>query len=59
VEKGEFVTTSFVGDRGAKGYVGSIADLNDLKLELDTVRTISRNACGADGDGVDGRVSGF
>jgi HlyD family secretion protein len=35
VEKGEFVTTGFVGDRGAKGYVVSIADLNDLKVELD------------------------
>ena len=35
VEKGEFVTTSFVGDRGAKGYVVSLADLNDLQVELD------------------------
>jgi HlyD family secretion protein len=35
VEKGEFVTTGFVGDRGAKGYVVSMADLNDLKVELD------------------------
>jgi HlyD family secretion protein len=35
VEKGEFVTTSFVGDRGAKGYVVSIADLNDLEVEID------------------------
>jgi HlyD family secretion protein len=35
VEKGEFVTTSFVGDRGAKGYVVSLADLNDLDVELD------------------------
>jgi len=35
VEKGEFVTTSFVGDRGAKGYVVSVADLNDLRVELD------------------------
>jgi HlyD family secretion protein len=35
VEIGEFVTTSFVGDRGAKGYVVSIADLNDLEVELD------------------------
>jgi HlyD family secretion protein len=35
VEKGEFVTTSFVGDRGAKGYVVSIADLKDLQVELD------------------------
>lgn len=35
VEKGEFVTTGFVGDRGAKGYVVSMADLNDLQIELD------------------------
>jgi HlyD family secretion protein len=35
VEKGEFVTTGFVGDKGAKGYVVSEADLNDLKVELD------------------------
>jgi HlyD family secretion protein len=35
VEKGEFVTTGFVGDKGAKGYVVSMADLNDLQVELD------------------------
>jgi HlyD family secretion protein len=35
VEKGEFVTTSFVGERGAKGYVVSLADLSDLEVELD------------------------
>jgi len=35
VEVGEFVTTSFVGERGAKGYVVSLADLNDLEAELD------------------------
>lgn len=35
VEKGEFVTAGFVGDRGAKGYVVSLADLNDLEVELD------------------------
>jgi HlyD family secretion protein len=35
VEIGEFVTTGFVGDKGAKGYVVSIANLNDLKVELD------------------------
>jgi HlyD family secretion protein len=35
VEAGEFVTTSFVGERGAKGYVVSLADLNDLQVELD------------------------
>jgi HlyD family secretion protein len=35
VEVGEFVTTSFVGERGAKGFVVSLADLNDLQVELD------------------------
>lgn len=35
VEKGEFVTTGFVGERGAKGYVVSLADLDDLQVELD------------------------
>ena len=35
VEKGEFVTTGFVGDKGAKGYVVSMADLHDLQVELD------------------------
>jgi HlyD family secretion protein len=35
VEKGEFVTTGFVGDRGAKGYVVSLADMYDLQVELD------------------------
>jgi HlyD family secretion protein len=35
VEQGEFVTTSFVGERGAKGYVVTLADLNDLQVELD------------------------
>jgi len=35
VERGEFVTTGFVGDRGAKGYVVSLADLGDLQAELD------------------------
>src|SRR5262249_13455150 len=35
VEKGEFVTTGFVGDRGAKGYVVALANLNDLQVELD------------------------
>lgn len=42
VEKGEFVTTGFVGDKGAKGYVVSLADLNDLQVELD----ISQNDFG-------------
>jgi HlyD family secretion protein len=35
VEKGEMVTTSFVGDRGAKSSVVSLADLNDLQVEID------------------------
>ncbi|HXR24072.1 MAG TPA: efflux RND transporter periplasmic adaptor subunit, partial [Candidatus Binataceae bacterium] len=35
VEKGEFVTTGFVGDKGVKGYVVSIANLRDLEVELD------------------------
>jgi HlyD family secretion protein len=35
VERGEFVTTGFVSDRGAKGYVVSLADLGDLQVELD------------------------
>jgi HlyD family secretion protein len=35
VEMGEFVTNGFVGDRGAKGYVLSIADLSDLRVDLD------------------------
>lgn len=35
VERGEFVTTSFVGERGAKGFVVSLANLNDLEVELD------------------------
>ena len=35
VERGEFVTTGFVSDRGAKGYVVSMADLTDLQVELD------------------------
>ena len=35
VEMGEYVTTGFVGDKGAKGYVVSLADLNDLRVELD------------------------
>jgi HlyD family secretion protein len=35
VEKGEFVTNGFVGEKGAKGYLVTMADLNDLKVELD------------------------
>src|SRR5207247_2341529 len=35
VEQGEMVTTSFVGDRGAKSFVVTVADLNDIQVELD------------------------
>ena len=35
VERGEFITTGFVGDKGAKGYIVTMADLNDLQVELD------------------------
>lgn len=35
VEKGEFVTNGFVGDKGAKGYLVTMADLKDLQVELD------------------------
>ena len=50
VEMGEFVTTGFVGERGAKGYVVSIADLNDLRVELDVsqndfAKVSSRQPC--------------
>jgi HlyD family secretion protein len=50
VEVGEFVTTGFVGDKGAKGYVLSIADLNDLQVELDVsqndfAKVLPRQAC--------------
>lgn len=39
VERGEMVTTSFVGDRGAKSSVVSLADLNDLQVEIDVSQT--------------------
>ena len=35
VEKGEFITTGFVGDKGAKGYIVTMANLKDLQVELD------------------------
>jgi len=35
IEKGEMVTTGFVSGRGAKAALVSIADLNDLEVELD------------------------
>ena len=50
VEVGEFVTNGFVGDKGAKGYVVSIADLNDLRVELDVdqnnfAKVIAKQKC--------------
>jgi HlyD family secretion protein len=39
VEKGEFVTNGFVGDKGAKGYLVTMADLNDLQVELDITQS--------------------
>ena len=35
VEPGEFATTGFVSDNGARGYVVSLADLNQLQVQLD------------------------
>jgi HlyD family secretion protein len=35
IERGEMVTTGFVASRGAKSALVSIADLNDLEVELD------------------------
>jgi HlyD family secretion protein len=35
VEEGEMVTTSFVGDRGAKSFAVTLADLKDIQVELD------------------------
>lgn len=35
VETGEMVTTMFAGERGAKSFVASLADLRDLRVELD------------------------
>ncbi len=39
VEKGEFISTGFVGDKGAKGYIVTMADLNDLQVELDITQS--------------------
>ncbi len=39
VEKGEFVTNGFVGDKGAKGFLVTMADLNDLQVELDITQS--------------------
>ncbi len=35
VEQGEMVTTSFVGQSGAKGFVVTLANLDDIQVELD------------------------
>lgn len=35
VEAGEMVTTMFAGERGAKSFVASLADLSDIRVELD------------------------
>lgn len=35
VERGGMVTTMFAGERGAQSAVASLADLNDLQVELD------------------------
>lgn len=35
VEAGEMVTTMFAGERGAKSFVVSLADLTDIRVELD------------------------
>src|SRR5262249_4069704 len=40
VERGEFVTTGLASDRGAKGYVVSLADLGDLQAELDMGKNV-------------------
>ena len=40
VERGEFITTGFVGDKGAKGYIVTMADLNDLQVELDISQNV-------------------
>ena len=50
VEHGEMVTTMFVGERGAKSSVVTLADLNDLQVELDInqndfARIQPRQAC--------------
>lgn len=38
-EVGEMITTSFAGEQGAKSSVVSLADLNDLQVELDISQT--------------------
>jgi HlyD family secretion protein len=61
VEQGEMVTTSFVGDRGAKSFVVTLADLDDLQVELDINqndfnRISSEQACTAVTDAYPDRV---
>ena len=58
VEVGEFVTTSFVGERGAKGYVASLADLMDIQVELDISQDdFAKLGAATAGRRHDGRVS--
>jgi len=61
VEQGEMVTTSFVGDRGAKSFVVTLADLNDVQVELDISqndfnRISSRQPCSVVTDAYPDRV---
>jgi HlyD family secretion protein len=61
VEQGEMVTTSFVGAEGAKGFVVTLADLNDIQVELDINqndfnRVTSNQPCTAVSDAYPDRV---
>jgi HlyD family secretion protein len=61
VEQGEMVTTSFVGDRGAKSFVVTLADLNDIQVELDISqndfnRITARQSCSVVTDAYPDRV---
>jgi len=61
VEQGEMVTTSFVGAEGAKGFVVTLADLNDIQVELDINqndfnRVASNQPCTAVSDAYPDRV---
>jgi HlyD family secretion protein len=61
VERGEMVTTSFVGDRGAKSFVVTIADLDDIQVELDINqhdfnRIVSNQPCTVTTDAFPDRV---
>ena len=59
VEQGEMVTTSFVGDRAPKSFVVTLADLNDIQVELDINQNdFNRIAFGSAVHGGDRRLSG-